>query len=78
MSNRYYEIEPKDEKQRRISLTAFCGKNEDLQITIGDRYIHLNREEQIELAMQILARASRLISATDDMVIGKVVNEYEE
>lgn len=72
MSNTYYKIKAKDDKESNLSLTAFVGPKENLQITIGDKYITLKEKEQIELALQILARVNSRISATDDMILGTV------
>jgi len=72
MSNTYYKIKKKDNDQNDLSLTAFVGTYSSLQITIGCKYILLNEKQQIELAMQILARANKSISAVDEMILGKV------
>lgn len=62
MSNTYYT---KIKEGKRISLTAFVGKNSSLQITIGKEYIQLSDDEARELSKMILKRASGQISATE-------------
>lgn len=62
MTNTYYET-------KKLSLTAFVGKEGErtgLQITMpyGKQYACLNKEEMIELALNILLRANNHVSST--------------
>lgn len=68
MSNNYYEMQ--DEHGNNLTLTAFVGKAgaNMLQLTVGTypfQYIHLNKEQQMELMYQISRRLFGEISATD-------------
>ena len=65
MSNTY--LEQVDCRGIRYAITAFCGIEQDTQLTVGNypniSYIQLSRNERVELARQLLNRD--VISATD-------------
>lgn len=68
MSNTYFSmatVHPNfPNAAEEISLTAFVGEGNDVQITLGREYVCLNEQQATALALALLNRVSGAITAT--------------